>query len=256
MTRTLGNRLWWIALTAVPAGCATMPDAGTLDGRGTAVITQTSDAIELDGRLDEPAWSTARVYHLGLSREAVADGRSLAEPGCVRLMHDDEWLYVGISFRDSDVIAEGDRDQLHHYKLGDVAELFIKPVGRSWYWELYATPAGLKSAFFIPGRGRLPLPSNFEYASKFRVAAVVSGSLNHWQDRDDGWAAEMAMPLSELAVDGDPVSPEELSVLVARYNYSRYLPGAELSTWPVLDRVDFHRYEKYAVLKSVGVGND
>src|SRR5690606_11850151 len=146
-------------------------------------------------------------------------------------------------------VQESDEEQQHFYRTGDVAELFLKPEGATWYWELYVTPNGRRTAFFFPGRGRLGLPSCFEYVSSLRVAGESQGSLNDWHDRDEGWTAELAMPLRELASQGIPLTPgQPWRILVGRYNYSRYLHAAELSMHPALPVTDFHRIDDYGIL--------
>ena len=100
----------------------------------------TKEPIKVDGILNDQAWKTATAYHLSLSQDRLAKGNKLAEPGEVRLVWDDKYLYAGIKFYDSDIVAKGKEDQMHHYKLGDLVELFLKPEDQTWYWELHATP--------------------------------------------------------------------------------------------------------------------
>ena len=91
----------------------------------------------------------------------------LAEGGKIRIAWDDKYFYLACEFTDSDVVAEGDKDQLHHYQLGDLCELFLKPADKSWYWEIYMTPRNNKSVFFFPSKGYLGLPSCFEVCHVF-----------------------------------------------------------------------------------------
>jgi hypothetical protein len=128
----------------------------------------------------------------------------------------------------------------------------IKPELQTWYWEFHVTPSALTSSFFFPGRGRLCLPSCLGQESEVLVAAHCDGTLNQWQDRDRGWTAEMAVPLSELTMHGESFEPGvRWRVLIGRYNYSRYLTtrGPELSAMPRISKVDFHCFEEYAVLE-------
>lgn len=210
----------------------------------------TAEPIELDGRLDEGIWATATRYPLSLSRENQEEGEILVDGGTVQLAHDDDYLYVAVDFQDSDLAAEGEKDHEHHYQLGDVAEVFIKPRGESWYWEMYVTPQGHKTAFFFPGRGRLGLPSHFEAADiGLDVAAEVTGTLNDWRDRDTGWTGEMRFPKADFSDVGVPFNADEpWSILVARYNYSRYLSHKEYSMCPPLSEINYHLYEEYADL--------
>lgn len=212
----------------------------------------TREPIVVDGRLDDSVWQNAPAYPLALSKDLTEDGRKLQETGRVQFAWDDNFFYAAFDFEDSDVVQESDTDQEHHYKTGDVAELFLKPQDGSWYWELYVTPNSLKTAFFFPSRGRLGLPSGFNYRSRIEAAAQVDGTLNDWKDRDVRWTAEMAIPRQELAEAGIPLDPENpWRVFVGRYNYSRYLENVELSMMPPLSRSSYHLYEEWADLKLI-----
>ena len=214
----------------------------------------TATPITLDGRLDEPIWRTATAYAMNLGDDMAAKGATLQDGGEARFAWDDTHLYVGIRLDDGDIVAESDEDQAHHYQTGDVAEVFLKPENNTWYWELYATPHGRKSHFWFAGRGYVGLPSIAEYDMELDVAARIDGTLNNWRDRDTGWTAEMAIPIAELTRHGDAFGPgSQWRVLVARYNYSRYidLRSAELSMTPKLHATDYHRHEDYGVLEFV-----
>jgi hypothetical protein len=180
-------------------------------------------------------------------------GKRLEEGGQVQLAWDDQNLYLGIRLIDTDVVAEGNRDQMHHFETGDVVEVFLRPVDRSYYWELYATPHGKRSSYFIPGRGRVGLPSNFTYKMNYLVASTVQGSFNDWHDKDTSWITEVAIPIEELRRQGDVFGAEQVwAILIARYNYSRHLTqhrGPELSSCPALPVVDFHCLDGYAELR-------
>ena len=166
----------------------------------------------------------------------------------MRFAWDDNFLYMAVEFTDSDVVAEGTEDGEHHYAKGDVAELFLWPEAHSWYWELYVTPNSKQSSFFFPGPGRI-LPSSFTNNLRMCVAAQVQGTLNNWSDRDQGWTAEMAVPVKELTRRGEAWGLDAAwRVLVGRYNYSVHLPAVELSAMPRMSRTDFHLRKEYSRL--------
>ncbi len=205
--------------------------------------------VVIDGVLDDAAWEDAEVYHLVLGADREGEIR---EKGKAMVSWDENYLYVGVKFYDSDIVAEGEEDQLHHYKKGDLLEVFLKPEGQTWYWELYATPAEYKSTFFIPGRGRIWLDSMADYDMDLKVGAKYEGTLNYWEDVDEYWTAEMAVPVEELTARGEEFGPgAEWKILIARYNFSRYLPNRELSMYPRLSRTSFHLHEEYASLELV-----
>lgn len=206
-------------------------------------------SVTVDGRLDEAVWNVAPAYALSLCADRVTAGNTLVEGGRVRFAWNEAFLYMAVEFDDSDVVAEGVEDGEHHYLSGDVAELFLWPEDRTWYWELYATPHGKQSSYFFPSPGRM-LPSAFRNHVALTVAAQVQGTLNDWSDSDRGWTVEMAVPVEALTARGEAWGSDAIwRVLVGRYNYSAYLPQPELSAMPPLSRTSFHLRNEYARLR-------
>ncbi|HBG25643.1 MAG: hypothetical protein A2Y10_16015 [Planctomycetes bacterium GWF2_41_51] len=209
--------------------------------------------INVDGVLDEPVWKKAAAYPLYLSKDKIADEQKLNEAGEVRFAWDDNFFYVAASFQDTDIVAQGKEDNMHHYQYGDLCELFLKPANESYYWELYVMPAGKKTSFFYPSKGYLGLPGCIDdYKCDLKVAAQCQGTLNNWHDKDKSWTAEMAMPIKDLRAYGASFSPQaKWKILVGRYNYSRYLDHVELSMTPQLSKTSYHLYEEYADLELI-----
>lgn len=245
------------------------------DTRKTVMKTvYTQEAIKIDGVLDEQIWKQAPVYSMFLSRYRTKAGKKLEETGKklekaakklekavkeleevgkVRFAWDDEYFYLAADFEDSDIIAQGQEDEMHHYRYGDLCELFLKPSNQTYYWELYVTPAGKKSSFFWPARSYIGLPDCLEkYSSGLKVAAQCNGTLNNWQDGDTNWTAEMAMPIKDLEAFGQKFDPgQNWTIFIGRYNYSRYLKRIEYSMSPQLSQTNYHLYEEYAELELV-----
>jgi hypothetical protein len=211
--------------------------------------------VEIDGKPDDKIWESAPSYPLFLSEQDAEKGRPLQERGHVKFAWDEEYFYLAADFEDSDVLAQGTQDQMHHYSYGDVCELFLKPAGQSYYWELYVTPAGNKSSFFFPSKGHLGLADCYSkyIMDSLRVAAdIKDGTLNSWQDRDNGWTAEMAVPVKAIEAYGcDFGAGADWTILAARYNYSRYLIPNELSMTPRLTATSYHLIDEYARLELV-----
>jgi len=237
------------------AGCtsAVQRPAGN-PGQVPAIIAPWSDQpVTVDGRLDEPVWQTAEAYVLRVpaDRGDAPVDRIPAEGGTVRFAHDERFLYIAFDLIDRDIVQENDQDQQDHFNSGDVAEVFLKPQAAEHYWEFYVTPQGRRTAYFFPGRGRAGLASNLKYQARIRVAAQVQGELNEWSGVDQGWTAEIAVPLDELAAAGVPLDDQHPWIMLAgRYNYGAQVStiGAEISSYPGLSQGRFHRYEQWAPL--------
>ena len=236
--------------------------SGCMDGyKGNGGVTSkmvykavyTGKPVKIDGNLDDQIWRKAPSYPMYLSKDKIKAGQTLQEAGWVKFAWDDNYFYLAADFNDSDIIAQGTKDQMPHYEYGDLCELFLRPVEDTYYWELYVTPAGKKSSFFYPSHGYLSLPDCLDkYICGLKVAAQCNGTLNKWQDRDHDWTAEMAMPIKDLEAFGAKFGQgHNWKVFVGRYNYSRYLFTPELSMTPQLSRTSYHLLDEYAALDFV-----
>ena len=259
-----GTKFLWTIFAKACASVLTFAAVADASGQNTAspevIAKYTAEPIKLDGKLDEEAWNSAQAYSLVLPLKSFFTlpesmqkniGDTLQEKGTVKLLRDDNYLYVGAELEDSDVMNEGNEDQSHLYNTGDLIEVFLKPSGENYYWEIYGAPNNRKSWFFYPSRGRLVFPACAGYLPKdLHVAAAVDGTLNNWRDRDKGWTIEMAIPIKELTAYGAKFdNSANWTVFFGRYNYSAYLQKPELSGYPQLSNVSFHIFEEYAKLR-------
>lgn len=248
-----------IILGLIMGLCSIGAIAETGIAKTDVVARYTPVPVKIDGKMDEPEWNNAKVYSLELPYKAYSTmpesiqktiGDTLREGCKVKLLWDDNFLYIGAVFEDSDVVNLGKNDQEMLYSTGDLLEVFLKPEQVSYYWEIYGSCNNLKTWLFYPSRGWVGLPDANKYKpDAFMAAATVDGTLNKWQDRDTGWTLEIAIPVKALTVNGDKFdNSANWTILLARYNYSRYLPLKELSAFPKMSNVNWHIYEEYARL--------
>ncbi len=212
--------------------------------------------IVFDASLSDPVWKHAPRYPFLVTQRDNRPRFPLSEEGSVQLAWDDTHLYVAARLEDADLVAEDDADHAHHYRSGDVVEVFLRSGTRLCYWELYATPHGRKTVFFFPSRGRGFLPGNTEPSFDLKVAAKMEGTLNQWRDKDKGFTVVFSLPLEALRKEGGPLEPggAEWRILVARYNYSAYhdVQGGELSTTSgQIMNANFHIHEDWRPLRLV-----
>ena len=145
--------------------------------------------IQIDGKLDEPVWSTAESSGPFVN---TMDGSPSAQAGSVRALWDDNNLYLAFHFQDSDVWATLDK---HDDKLWtqEVAEAFIDADGDGrTYIELQVSPKNVTFDSWLPVyRG-----NDNVWESGMETAVQVHGTLNQRDDDDQGWDAELRIPLT------------------------------------------------------------
>ena len=182
-------------LLLVPALEAQLPQAGP--DEPPYVVPRLEGPIEIDGRVDEPAWLAIPPLPGAVS---VPDfGREPSERTEFRLAHDGEYLYFSCRNFDSDpsgiraTSLRRDDSTFSH----DICHLFLDTLNDEENALGFSTnPAGarLDVHFTNDASG----PPNFDW-NAFWDAAVF---------RDDaGWYAEMRIPFSSLLfqVEGDRV---------------------------------------------------
>ena len=155
------RQFFWLFLLPA-AGCMIHPAPEQRE----VIVERAVEPILLDGSLNEDSWRRAACYRFLRPRSMAADRRRqlgpvLCEPAAVRLLFDEEYLYIGFELEDGDQVARRDRDQEPQWKYGDVVEIFLKHRDRSQYFEFHITPLGRKTSLLIPACGMWELADYF-----------------------------------------------------------------------------------------------
>lgn len=252
-----------VAVLAV-VGCeATGPKAAGVTSAGhdwpahepkVFVCRRVSEKIAIDGKLDEAVYKAVDPI---TAFQQPASLKPPSAPSRVWLLWDDSNLYLAGKLRDKDVYAMMfGHDEKTWFD--DALELFVKPSDDAYvYYEFHVTPRGATLDLMFPRRGAGTEKRFWGYTSGMTAAATVQGTLNVWQDEDEGWTAEMAIPLTSLSLDGrPPKAGDTWRFAVCRYNYSVHLPqgpiggdALELSSTARLPKVAYHLYEYYDLLR-------
>jgi glucose/arabinose dehydrogenase len=251
-----GPRRWLAYLAAVAASflIAGRMDFGLAD-EPPYDCRFTEQTITIDGRCDEPAWQGAVVIDRFTQPWLGADEPAASAATQARLLWDREFLYLAADMDDADLyadITEHDGDTWNN----DVFELFLKPdIDEAGYYEFQVTPNNTRFDLFLPRRGHV---RRFRRAREFHVesAVTVRGTLDRWDDRDQGWTVEMRIPWSDLVPTGGRPEPGATwRFALCRYDYDIARESPELSTTAALatdGKPDFHRHERYNAIRFGG----
>lgn len=215
----------------------------------------TEQPITIDGRLDEAAWRDAVVIDRFTQPWLGPENPPASRATRARLLWDREHLFVAADMDDGDLyadITEHDADTW----VNDVFEIFLKPdVDQPGYYEFHVTPANTRFDLFLPRRGHM---ERFRRAREFHIesAVAVRGTLDRWEDRDEGWTVEMRIPWTDLAPTGGRPEPGAVwRFALCRYDHDIALEKPELSTTAPLVRdgkPDFHQHEQFSPIRFGG----
>ncbi|UCC72303.1 MAG: carbohydrate binding family 9 domain-containing protein [Gemmatimonadota bacterium] len=165
--------------------------------------------IELDGRLDEPAWQAAPPAS-DLIQSQPNEGELATQRTEVRFLFDDDAIYIGARMHD-DLGAEGVRTRLVRRdgsadsdELCIVFDTFHDHLGRTIF---SINPSGVKGDAFGPGGASADLSWDPVWEVKTRIDSL-------------GWTAELRIPFSQLRFPRDSLQTWGLQIerLASRLN--------------------------------------
>lgn len=210
----------------------------------------------IDGRLDESAWNNCPASPPFVD---LISGQRTIHDTRVKLLWDDEYLYVGYQIEEPNVQAKFTERDSPIYQDNDV-ELFV--AGEDAYYEFEINAHGTiyegmfvwQSNYESSGIATLPEldksradvkwqqfngvgykshPRGLRWAflawdfPRAKTAVFIDGTLNDDSDRDRGWTVELAFPWSEFKV--------------LNMSQPRALPPQPGDVW----RMDFSRFNQY-----------
>ncbi|MBU3665164.1 MAG: hypothetical protein FGM15_04695 [Chthoniobacterales bacterium] len=199
----------------------------------TAVLLM---ATMVQGATPQPVWSDASLWRDFSGVKLRGAGGAFAEVAAVKALWNEQWLFVAFDCADKVLVSPGTKDGLDHFKLGDVAEVFVARAGAPFYLEAHATPAGKKTVYCFDGYRKSASPP-----AASRDIVVKSA------ETERGWRALVSLPWAALG--GDPErGPWE--ILAGRYDYDTTEGKPVLSSFPAQTLpADFHDRARFARLE-------
>jgi hypothetical protein len=167
------------------------PRAGAIGGRPTLTAVRAAEPPTIDGRLDDPIWRSAALIDRFVQEEPQ-EGQPSTERTEIRVAYDSQRLYFGIYAHYSDVSQRranrSDRDKLDD---DDTVTVYLEPFldylrGYSFSVNGYGVQ---RDAMIVVSNAQDNPDGDLTWNALF-----TSGG----QLVDDGWTAEMAIPIKSL----------------------------------------------------------
>jgi hypothetical protein len=219
--------------------------------------------IQMDGRLDDPAWRDVpwTDSFVDIEGEAKPPPRFRTR---AKMLWDDEFFYVAAELDEPHVWATLTQHDAVIFQDNDF-EVFIDPDGDNHeYYEFEINALNTSWDLLLPrpykDGGR---PINSWEIPGLRTGVHVAGTLNDPRDTDQGWSVELAFPwkvLSELAAHaGPPEDGEQWRVNFSRVEWHhevvegryRKVDGKREDNWVWSPQgvIDMHRPEHWGYVQ-------
>ncbi|MQA89051.1 MAG: hypothetical protein GEU90_02270 [Gemmatimonas sp.] len=197
--------------------------------------------IEVDGELGEDVWAEA-VPATGFTQREPVEGAPVSEPTEVRILYDEEALYIGALLRDSALPSTrlGRRDADF-----DDSDLFVVELD-SYHdhrtgFGFSVNPSGVRGDRVLSGGGGgFGDDQDESWDPVWTVETTVD---------EDGWVAEMRIPFSQLRFGSAEVQTWgiQLERVIARTQEE-----AQFAFTPLLERGGVHRFGHLDGLQQIG----
>ena len=221
--------------------------SGTLDVRRTGVASRTEVAPILDGSLDEPAWQQTAPFGGFTQAEPLPD-QPASEDTEVRILYDDDFVYVGVINYDSrpdQILVTDSRRDADLSDTDSFQMIFDTYLDRQNGFMFGTNPAGMQYDAQVrnEGQGGSGRGAGGPALGGNAQSGSGGGTNTNWDSNwdvrvsitDIGWIAEFQIPLRTFRYEP---APQRWGV-----NFQRTLPrNRERAYWsPVAQQFDLSR---------------
>lgn len=197
-------------------------------------VAKTKTPIDVDGKLDDPAWEKAAAMG---KFTLTADGKDAPVETEAKIVYDDKFLYFAFRCQDDNIAAKLKERDAGLWE-EEVVEVFLQadPGARS-YIELEVNPLGTLLDIFLLDT-RKAIPHRSWNSAKIKWAVDVDGSVNG-KAGDKGWTCEIALPMEDV-VSAPHLPPRAGDMWRLNIYRIEKLPVPAFIAWSPTGANDFH----------------
>lgn len=206
--------------------------------------------LQIDGKLDEPAWQSAEWMPL-VDVSTGKRNRTFPVNARVKLLWSDEGFYVGFDVSDPDVVGGFERGAREpHLWTRDTVEIMIDPDGDGDNEDYYEIQIGPQNLVFDSQFDRYNQPKqepdgpfgHEEWSSQVSSAVVVNGTLDNHADKDTGYVVEALFPWKAFTkARRSPPAPGDMW----RMNFYAMQENSGVAWSAILNEGNFHKASRF-----------
>jgi len=207
--------------------------------------------IKIDGKLDEPAWQTAPSTGPLIDVRSGAPNTVFPVNGDVKVLWNDEGIYVGFSVADTDMVGgfkKTDKDP--HLWTKDTVEMMVDPDGdgdNKDYYEIQINPQNLvfDSQFDDYNQPKTEPNGPYghqEWSANLKSAVALDGTVDKSDDEDRGYTVEALIPWRSFS-KAAKLPPDPGTSW--RVNFYAMKNNGGVSWSPILGQGNFHKASRF-----------
>ncbi|NOT60697.1 MAG: carbohydrate-binding family 9-like protein [Acidobacteria bacterium] len=217
----------FLLFLTLPGQTGKYTEIGGLPPVPSYAVSAIREKIVVDGQLSEKAWAKAAPITLMFPWE---EQMGVKQRTTVRLMRDQNYLYVGYECEDADITALHENRDDPVYQ-DDCVEIFLKPSDKTdHYFGLEMNARGVLFDYYYAFPEKNDRGFNLEGVL---LKTSLNGLLNQDEANDQGWTLELAIPwksLNKLAGRLPPAKGDEWRAQINRWDGTE-AKGRRLSMW-------------------------
>ncbi|MBX3182904.1 MAG: carbohydrate-binding family 9-like protein [Polyangiaceae bacterium] len=207
--------------------------------------------ITIDGVLNEPAWVTAASSGTFVDVRSGGPNTRFPVNGSVKLLWDNEHLYVGFEVSDPNVTGGFDPKQTDpHLWTKDTVEIMIDPDGdgdNKDYYEIQINPQNLVfdsqfDAYNLPKVEPNGPFGHQDWSARLKSAVTIQGTLDKPDDKDEGYRVEAAIPWASFT-KAKQAPPRDGDTW--RMNFYAMQDNGGVAWSPILGQGNFHKASRF-----------
>jgi hypothetical protein len=175
-------------------------------------------------------------------------GKDSKAGGTARFAWNGHDLMVEGIFPDEDIFNSATAFNQEAYLLGDVFEVFIKPVGQAAYFEFHFTPGNQQyQVRFAHNKAGVRAGEVYYFTfMNLSIASTVAIDRNKNQ-----WTVNAQIPLGPLSEHKPVLADSEWLVSFSRYDYTRTSTGLMIENYSTSPHreLSFHRQQEWSRIR-------